>query len=228
MGEASAFFIGETGVETGRVDPSAFNAPEGSSVFILGTQTKGWKQTFVIGDELEVAQTDTPPGGSKVVRFKARLRGPDSMPLLSGLENFALADAQTLIFSVDGGANQTVTLATADFAAIGAARAFELAGVINRDLNGATARLSGDGSLTVLSDSIGRRSRVQIIGGTAAAAVAFDELVWIASAEIAGTEVFTTRILPGDERDLSDFGAATPGFGAGPYEIKFTLKVGTR
>jgi hypothetical protein len=48
------------------------------------------------------------------------------------MKSYALTGGDTLVFSVDGGAWETITFAAADFADVGAATADELASVLNR------------------------------------------------------------------------------------------------
>lgn len=91
-------------------------------------------------------------------------------------ETYALTDGWTLTVEIDGGATQTVTFNTADFSAIGAATALEVAAVINTDLVGASADGSS-GSVVITSDSLGTDSNVNVTGGTAAAAFAFPAAV---------------------------------------------------
>jgi hypothetical protein len=90
-------------------------------------------------------------------------------------ENYALVDLQTLLVKIDGEAvAQTVTFNTAEFAAIGAATAEEVADVLNAELVGASAVASSGGTkVTITSDSKGTASSVEVTGGTAAAAFAF-------------------------------------------------------
>lgn len=222
---ASSFNRAEPAVERGRLIPSEFVAPVGDHVYVLGALQPGWRSRFNPGEYSEITQTASPDPGSRIVRLSCRLRGPARMPLLSALEPFVLSPGQTLVFSVAGAAAVAVTIDAADFANVAAARAAELAAVINRDLAGASARLEGDGSFSIVSDAEGRRSGVASLGGTGAPAVGFQALAWRASLRVNGVEAFSTLIAPGDLRDLSDFGAALPGFGAGPYPITFRLEV---
>lgn len=87
-------------------------------------------------------------------------------------ETYALSDGQTLTVKVDQGAEQTATFNTADFGAIGAATAAEVAAVINTDITGVTAS-DQNGSVWIESDTDGGGSAVQVTGGTANASLGF-------------------------------------------------------
>lgn len=94
--------------------------------------------------------------------------------LLTALtEPFTLADLQTLEVSVDGGTPQTITFDAAEFTAIGAALATEVAAEINTDLVGGTASASDLVPGAVLLESDGDASTIEVTGGTAAAALGF-------------------------------------------------------
>ncbi len=86
-------------------------------------------------------------------------------------ETFALVDGQTLLVDVDGSGDQTVTFNTADFVDIGNALAVEVALVISTDLTDASGSAGTSGEVIIESD--GSASRLEVTGGTAAAAFAF-------------------------------------------------------
>jgi phage tail sheath protein FI len=87
---------------------------------------------------------------------------------------FALADGQTLTVRIDGRPVQTISFLTAEFAAIGAATAAEVAAVINAKISGARATVTGAGMrVTITSDRRGTTSGVNVTGGTANGALAF-------------------------------------------------------
>jgi hypothetical protein len=86
---------------------------------------------------------------------------------------FVLANGQTLIVAADGGADQTVTFLTADFAAIGAATHTEVAAKLNAVLTGITTFAQATGKLRVFSNTFGAGSSIQIKGGTSNAALGF-------------------------------------------------------
>lgn len=87
---------------------------------------------------------------------------------------YNLEDGWTLQVKIDGGVTQTVTFALADFADIDAATALELAAVFNAQLVGCFATVVGGTDVRITSDRKGTGSRVQIMGGTAEAELAFD------------------------------------------------------
>jgi hypothetical protein len=103
--------------------------------------------------------------------------------LLSSAETFALSDGQTLLVKVDGGAVQIVTFVTADFVAVGAATAAEVATRITTDLTGASA-VDFSGQVSLTSDTLGNKSRLEVTGGTANGALGFSTSVVLG----AGTE----------------------------------------
>lgn len=89
-------------------------------------------------------------------------------------ETYALSDGDTLTVEIDGGSTQTVTFNTADFTAIGAATAEEVAQVINQDLSGAKGIVTTAGTkVTIESDTKGTSSSVEVTGGTANAVLGF-------------------------------------------------------
>lgn len=65
----------------------------------------------------------------------------DHVPTITSTntETFAMTNGQTLVLRIDGGAAQTATFNTADFANISLATAAEVAAVINTDITGVTA-----------------------------------------------------------------------------------------
>lgn len=86
-------------------------------------------------------------------------------------ETFALVDGQTLMVDVDGSGDQTVTFNTADFVDIANALAVEVALVISTDLTDASGSAGTSGEVIIESD--GSASRLEVTGGTAAAAFGF-------------------------------------------------------
>ena len=84
-----------------------------------------------------------------------------------------LVDGQTLTVAIDGGAVQTVTFHTANFVSIAAATAAEVAAVINGQLVGASATVTGGGQVRITSDKRGTGSGVDVTGGTANAALSY-------------------------------------------------------
>jgi phage tail sheath protein FI len=97
-------------------------------------------------------------------------------------ETYALVDSQTLTVKVDRGSVQTITFLTGEFVAIGAATAEEVAAVINAKIVGASAAATSGGTkVTITSDKRGTGSYIEVTGGTANGALAFNV------AEVQGT-----------------------------------------
>ena len=90
----------------------------------------------------------------------------------SETETYVLTNGMTLIVKVDGGAEQTATFNTGDFSDIGAATAAEVFAVLNTDIAGQTASASG-GAVVMTSDTTGRESSLEVVGGTANAVLGF-------------------------------------------------------
>ncbi len=69
----------ELGGTQGRIQPSGFTPPEGTFAFVLGRDLPGLGQKLNLGDFVEVKQT-ADFGDATLVRLRARLRPPDSVP----------------------------------------------------------------------------------------------------------------------------------------------------
>jgi hypothetical protein len=69
----------ELGTTQGRIAPAAFTPPEGTFAFVLGRDLPGLAQKLNVGDFVEVKQT-ADFGDAKIVRFRARMRPPASLP----------------------------------------------------------------------------------------------------------------------------------------------------
>jgi hypothetical protein len=69
----------ELGTTQGRVDPQGFTPPQGEFVFVLGRDLPGLQQRLEVGDFVEVKQTAS-FGDTKLVRLRARMRPPASVP----------------------------------------------------------------------------------------------------------------------------------------------------
>ena len=124
------------------------------------------------GDTLDV---DVDGGGPVTATFTAT-----AALRTSAAETYALSNGEVLTVSIDGGPVQTITFLTAEFVAIGAATALEVAAVINAKITGAQADGIG-GDVTITSDKRGTGSGVNITGGSANVALSF------ATGNIAGT-----------------------------------------
>ena len=218
------FAVNRPGVEHGRIFPQLSAPVDGDAIVMLGVESPGWTdRDFAIGDKVEASQSDS-KGTADVVRFSNRVRAPSEMPALSSMEPFGLADGQTLQLAIDGGAVQTITFNTADFAVIGAARATEVAQAISAALAGASAAQTGRGRVVIRSATTGRHSRVEVVGGTATA-LGFVELAWHVQFLINGTVIAQKRMLTGEVREFSDWTANLAAY-ADPVEIKFRLVLG--
>ncbi len=69
----------ELGTTQGRIVPRGAAAAEGSYAFVLGRDLPGLAQKLAVGDHVEVHQT-ADFGDTKLVRLRARMRPPASIP----------------------------------------------------------------------------------------------------------------------------------------------------
>lgn len=222
-GSVAALFTRRPGIEQGRVaNPEGFVTPEGDAALVLGADTPKWTRRVALGDKFDVFQSDA-VGAAKILRFAARVRGPDTMPAMSVLQPYALADGQTLRLAIDGGGVQIITFSAGQFTSIAAATALEVRDAINSQLTGATAFLSGTGLVGVLSATTGRDSRVEVLGGTATA-LGLAELAWYLRLLLAGSVVASVEVKPGLTRDLSDMAGNLAAHGD-PVEVRLRLEV---
>lgn len=106
--------------------------------------------------------------GSQTATFTAT--SPVSTATLT--EPYVLSDGQTLTLDIDNTGTQTVTFNTAEFVAIGAATALEVAAVINAETTGLSADTTA-GAPRITADSRGTAAEIEIIGGTAQAILGF-------------------------------------------------------
>ncbi len=120
--------------------------------------------TLLDGDVLAVAVDAAAPVICMFNGAPARLATTAAGP-------FLLADGMTLEIAIDGAAPQTVAFRGQDFAVITQATAAELATVLTAGLVGAGATVTGAGAVEISTTSAGRASQVQIVGGTAVAAL---------------------------------------------------------
>lgn len=226
MAEVEPFLTDRPGVRQGRVTEleGILQAPEGDYALVMGSDLQNDKRRFNIGDAFEFAQSDTVAAEVKVTTFRGTLRGPAQMPAITNEEpaaGWVLANGQTVTMKIDEGSPQTYTVNSGDFANVGAARSSELVAAINAQISGATASLTGNG-VQILSNTTGRRSRVEITGGTAAA-LDFKETYWVLQVKKAGTVKVEIEIPPGDTRNLRDIGV--PFDGGGAVELSFRLEL---
>ena len=223
-GERVPFLTQRPGIEQGRVQTTNFVPTEGDWAMVLGSDIPGHEREFSVGDRFDVVQTDAPIAAAKLIRFRGKWRGPSRMPAIAqATELYALVDSQTILLRVDGGTVQTITFTTAQFVAIGSARADEVVPAINSQITGATASVTSPGAVQILSDTSGRRSRVEITGGTAAA-LSMAELGWKASLSLGGSEKASRILRPGEDQTLDDMAANRPTVPSS-FEIRFRLEV---
>lgn len=69
----------ELGTTQGRVAPRGYSPAQGTYAFVLGRDLPGLLQTLKVGDFVEARQT-ADFGDTKLVRFRARMRPPTSVP----------------------------------------------------------------------------------------------------------------------------------------------------
>lgn len=124
---------------------------------VLGTVTEPFN--LEPGDDLDVAIDGA---GAATATFTAAAASQTS----GNTETFALANSDELDIEIDGGATQTVQFLTSQFVDIANATAAEVAAVINGQIVGASADVSG-GAVVITSDHRGTGSGVQVTGGTA-------------------------------------------------------------
>lgn len=124
---------------------------------------------------LEPGQTvviDVNGGGDDTATFLATAASRAS----GNTETYNLAainggGAVTLTVAIDGGSAQTITFQSTDFVAYAAATAEEVAQVINAQIVGAFASVTGGDTVHITSDVRGTDSIVNVTGGTANDAV---------------------------------------------------------
>lgn len=223
------FLTQRPGIHQGRLAPISWTPTQGDHAMVLGSDIPNQTGLFNIGDMIEVFQSETPANAAaKLTRFRGNLRSQQAMPAMSATETFNVTDGQTIEIAIDGGATQTITLDDSQFTST-AATAIELVPHINSQLSGAVASLNGDGTFSIWSNTTGRDTCVQVIGGTATAAIGLVELVWRAQLLIDGTVIASAILESGSERSLDDMGANVIDALAGaPFEIRFRLVLGAR
>ncbi len=69
----------ELGAAQGRLAPESYVPSSGTFAFVLGHDLSGLAQKLAVGDRVEVSQTAS-FGDMKLVRVRARMRPPSSMP----------------------------------------------------------------------------------------------------------------------------------------------------
>ena len=121
----------------------------------------------------------------------------------SNVETYALSDGLTLTFGINGGGTQTVTFNTAEFVAIGAATAAEVAAVINAEATGMSATAPGT-AVIITTDRQGTGASIDTFGGTAAAILGFSgsevgtgDVVDISAVTVAEIKTVVEADIPG-------------------------------
>jgi hypothetical protein len=229
-GSRETFYTDRPGIDQGRIEPESIIAPEGDYVLALGSDTVGREVWMKPGDKYDVFQTDSPAVADKLLKFRGYWRGTNKpMPAVSNEVTspnfFVLANGQTLILNIDNGSNQTITFVTGDFVDITKARAQEVVDVINANIVGGYAINTGRESIAIYSNGRGRRSRVEVVGGTASA-LNMQEIAWRAALLVGGSLVASRLLRTGEQQDLSDMAANLINF-TPPFEIRFRLEVVT-
>lgn len=126
-------------------------------------------------------------GGALTATFDAAAPFRDS----STTGTFALADLQTLLVSINGGAVQTIQFLTAEFAAIGAATSAEVAASINGKLIGGQASVAA-GKVRIKPDRRGTGASINVSGGTANAALGFTTGALAGTGDVANIDAVTS------------------------------------
>jgi len=112
------------------------------------------------GDDLDIAIDAGGPVTATFTATPASVTGTTT-------ETFVLADGFTLTWLLDSGLARSVTFLTAEFAAIGAATALEVAAVVNSKAAGISADVNA-GALRITSDLRGTDSDLGTFAGTSA------------------------------------------------------------
>jgi len=68
------------GAEQGRIQPLGWSAPEGSYVFVLGSDLPDRTAWFAVGDRITAQQSCTVPVLATLLRARLRIRGASAMP----------------------------------------------------------------------------------------------------------------------------------------------------
>jgi phage tail sheath protein FI len=150
-------------VGAGAVAASA-NLANPSAVPVLQVKAgaRGHEDPGVWGNALSVVVVDHPRATSAI---PAQVVSANAAP-------YALAASNALDLTVNGVALSSIVFAAADFAAIGAATAAEVAAVINRSTTAVRASVTPAQQLLLASTSPGPASRIAVLG-TAAAPLGF-------------------------------------------------------
>ena len=140
---------------------TAATAPTSGSV----TSSNAEPFALASGDDLDIDINGAGPA-------TATFTGTPATITAGNAENYALVDGQNLTVIVNGGPVQTATFNTAEFAAIGAATAAEVAAVLAAELTGVAVDVTG-GAPRLTSDLAGTDATIEVTGGTANAVLGF-------------------------------------------------------
>lgn len=105
----------------------------------------------------------------------------------SGPGPYALQDGMSLRVRVDDGPEQSITFSANDFTDLGAASAAEVAAVLNAQLAGGRATQQAQ-IVHLASDTEGTASRLQVVGGTANAVLAFPAAAVIGTGNVSNLQ----------------------------------------
>jgi len=121
---------------------------------------------FITGVHIDEVSFGHPKGAHTLAYNYVIDQAPEVLGVTT--EPFALVDGQTLVLRLNGGPALTATFNTAEFAAIGAATAAEVAAVINAEIPGVIASDDGTGKVKIVGDLVaGTRSIFVDSSGTA-------------------------------------------------------------
>lgn len=142
---------------------ATLNDRVGAATLDVAAGRRGREDPGAWGNDLSVTITDHPRGTSAI---PGQIVGTTSEP-------FALANGDTLVVTVNGGATPvTVTFNTADFTNIGSASAAEVAAAIKRQTTALRAGVTPGQGVVLASATPGSASRLEVTG-TAASALGF-------------------------------------------------------
>lgn len=154
-----------------------------SAGYVTGSQVEPFN--LEPGDDLDIAVDG---GGPSTATFTATAAARENTPA----ETYALVDGMELLVAVDGGAPQSILFLTAEFVAIGAATAEEVAAVINAKIVGASAAATTGGTkVTITSDKRGTDSSIEVTGGTANAILTFNTAIVNGGGNVADIDAVT-------------------------------------
>lgn len=156
--------VASGGSNPARAASVTLNDANGTATLRVAAGQRGREDPGAWGNALAVQIANHPRGNSGL---PAQIVG-------ANVEPFALVAGQTLELTLNGATTPvTVTFNAADFSAIGAASAAEVAAVINRQAPGVRAAVSPDRRVLLASTQVGGTARVAVTAGAAATALGF-------------------------------------------------------